>query len=320
MSTAFFPTSTEIPNDLRRIEKLESTEIVDCGFGHTTRDEWIRDLDSGKIYDPREAKRLYIDEFYRATTSRYYTVIPDQRIEIVLKPFFDDGTFKTMTKEKTKNGLGTCWRLRSDRFFTIKQPTGGSHDVKDDIYQVGVIIRNSVNGGIALGGNVDTYRQICSNGLMGWRNEMSLRLFHYGAVQEKIQQFRTFVGKAAEFVDYIEQTLQAATQIEAKKELMQFIVTDTGITKDWLPDWLFTDDKQKYRVTGLRGVHTLYEAVNDITWKLTRSRRDHPEHHLVERELGFMQRNMFERNLGRSVEAVIVAKGEVPKSKRKARV
>jgi hypothetical protein len=314
LGVGFFDYSTEMPDNLTNINYVLSDNPVEYGFGHTTRNIFVKDNNTEKIYDPRRLKALFIDGQYKDHVSRHYTVIPDQKIEMLMEPLTHEHNLKPLTKEKTSNGLGTCWRMVSDKTFQIKRTEN-----KDDIYNVGVMVRNSVNGGIALGMNVDTYRQVCSNGMMGWRPELAIRIAHYGNVDMKLKEFSRRFDQALALYEQIEDTLQKTVEIPVTNELAQFFVTESTLPRNWLPDWIHTDEK--YRVTGLGGGgnHMLYEAINDVTWKLTRSRKDHPEHRLVNGELGFLQRTGFEKSLGRTVEMVVKANGGVPSSRRKGR-
>lgn len=294
-----------MPKNLTNIQKFFGESVTECGYGWSTRPEVIRDLDSGIVYDNRRTKGLFRHGFYRDTISRYYGVIPDEKVETLIQPLIEDGHLTLMPdgKKTTDNEMRTEWRYAANKTFTV-QTKGVS-----DEFRTGVVVRNSVNGGWALSMMVDTYRMICTNGLMGWGPESVLRAIHYGPIDEKISYIRENVGKILEASNNAWMALQGITEIDATVELMQYLVDKTNISKNWLPDWLSIDES-KYKVLGLRGgSHTMYEAVNDITYKLTRSDVKHREHKEVEGSLTFTTRGEFERNLSKAVVLIAEAKG-----------
>lgn len=296
----------ELPATLRNIQKFFVDNETNYGYGHTTRNELIKDLDTGIIYDNRKTKGLFIDGSYRDTLSRHYAVIPDQRIEGLIQPLLNDGRIQLDLKEKSKNGLATQWTYKTDETFRIKHSGGNGEN--DDIFTKRFTVRNSVNGGIALSILADVYRQICSNGLMGWGAEHQIRIFHIGNIEDKVAKFRDYIDDALERSERAAAILQQATLINVNEETMQFIVDKSNISKNWLPDWLSLDES-KYKVQHIAGgSHTLYETANDITWKLSRSNPQHREHGRVKGTLSFLQRSTFERGLSKALTEVVEKK------------
>jgi hypothetical protein len=279
-----------------------------CGYGYITRNLLLQNLDDGKIYDPHEHKGIFRDGklIHKPLVSRSYAVIPDESIEETMFPLVE-GRFKLKKKVKESNETKTFWELESLNPSTQRRIKGSS--TPNDIYDVRLVVRNSINGGMSAGIDLDTYRQVCSNGMLGWGKEFSTRIFHYGDQQKRLraleESFTSVMEQSEIFLDYIEQTVG----IKSTKENMQYLVDRSGISKNWLPDWLSIDES-KYKVLNLQGgEHTIYETMNDITYKLTRSDVNHPQHFQVKGHLGYLKQRDFEKGLSAAVIEIVKAKG-----------
>lgn len=303
----------ELPRNLQDVHfSFDNDHVTDCRFGYSTKPLLLLDNIGGQIFDPRELKGLFYDDNYLGLVSRHYAVIPHEVVEEYQQPLIDKGFLTLIEKYPSKDGLAMTWNFETPNSFTVD----GS-PVKDDKFRVQVVYRNSVNGGIALSATVRTFREVCTNGLMGWGIDFQSKLAHYGDVKEKLLVFKRATEHVSTYGERMEELLEKTIRIKVAEEHLQYILDKTNLALNYIPDWIHVEDtKTGAKVLGVakdrKDKTTLYDTVNDFTWLLSRAEKSHPEHNKVKGELSFAGITTREQALTRAVAKIVKAGGKVP--------
>jgi Domain of unknown function (DUF932) len=303
---------TQVPRNLRPedISYFYHTRAEDCEYGFTTRDLLLKDTATGNIYDPRETKGVFEQDNLRCDVTRHYALVPDQKVEAFIQPVIDSGDLKFLEKYRSKNGLATTWKYETQKEFKVKRKSS-----PDDIYGVQIVLRNSINGGVALSAAVRTLRQLCTNGLTAWGTDLSSKIAHYGDnMNEKLRGFRGKIYEVVHTADKAIALLERTDSIEALQVHIQYIIDKVNIHEELLPDYIQLEPKKrKIAALGSDGKQkSLYDITNDFTWKLSRADRKHPEHYKVNKELSFLGITQREQSLTKAVQKIVVNNGRVP--------
>lgn len=301
-----------LPDNLTNVSCVFSDKYVeDCGYGYITKSLLMIDNDNGVAYDTKEIKGVFKNGNLRCTTSRNYTVIPDELIESYLEPLIDEGVLESLpgSPYHTKNGLATTWEFNTREQIKIQTKAN-----KDDIFDIHAIFRNSLKGNVALSATVRTLRLECINGLTGWGEDITSKLVHYGNRNEKIAKFNADVKRIADTGKKMVPLFQNIVKIPVSQTIMEYIINKVGLTKAYIPEWINVQDTTNgVKVLGLnqsKKPENLYEAINDITWKLSRANKSHPEHNLVNGELEFPSIIERERKLTYAIQSIIANDGK----------
>jgi Domain of unknown function (DUF932) len=304
----------QIPSKLKDISfEFDEKSKKDLGFGHSTMNLLLLDNTKHEVYDPRELKGIFIDGYYKTLATRHYAVVPDPLLESYIQPIIDSGDIKYLDKTYSSNGLVTSWKYEVKKDFVVKK----ENKQKDDRYGVQVVFRNSLNGGVALSAAVRTLRLVCGNGLMMWGTEFSHKIAHYGDdLTEKLADFKSRFHKVISTTDKAIALLERTTEIHASQAHMQYLLSKVNVTEHYIPDYIKLEkNKRKIAVVGKEGKDkTLYEVLNDFTWKISRADPKHPEHNKVKGELSFLGMTVREQQLNRAVHKIVVQNGKVPSS------
>jgi hypothetical protein len=239
------------------------------------RDKWT--TESGIKYWEQNGE-------YRKFLSKNVPVYPfepmEHDIEEVISGELKSSKFKFLTREGEKmqqshNGFTAYWMLLSENMQKVVR---GSHEV-DDVVQIGLVLRNGIGTGVALGADFLTYRLTCLNGAIGrGENFGSISIRHIGDQKKMIDTFKNgipiIVKMGEKIVDYYEK----ATQIKIDERIARLIYKKTGIADKYYEKipYIEIDKEQKKveeRVSLTRdGRHvTLWELFNDLTKPLTDS-------------------------------------------------
>ncbi len=293
------------------------SDIEDCGYGYKTRNELLKDLYTEKVFDPREQKGVFLQDNFQCRVSRHYFVMPDAALEEMYKPMIDSGELKLLRKKHQHGGLSTTWELESPNTFSI----GKDERDKDDVYGIRLILKNSINGGVALSATLRTLRLVCTNGLTTWGMDFSARMAHYGDMDQKLQAFRSHMGRVSQLTEKFTTLMNRTKEIQIGGEMIQYIINKMPyMSKAWVPTWInFEESKKKesraLKVIGLnkeKAPTNLYGAINDFTWLISRADKEHPEHNKVEGELSFLGVTMKEQGLTKAVQQIVKNNGKVP--------
>jgi len=196
-----------------------------------------------------------------------------QNLEVELDGQIKKARFEIHQKYFTHNGFSMFVDLRSP---DIRRVIKGSY-VKDDIVQLGIVVRNGIKTGVSLGADFMTYRLVCQNGAIGrGENFGSISIRHVGDQNKMIEAFRegipVIIQTGQRILDYYEM----ATAFRFDEAMAKKIYKRTHITEKYFPQYFGIDkdqkdpDKQVNLTNEARGL-SLWEVFNDITQNLTRS-------------------------------------------------
>jgi len=198
----------------------------------------------------------------------------------VLENDLKDSRFKIVDKNFTHNGFTGYWTLLSD---DIRQVIKGSY-VKDDVVQVGLVIRNGIATGVSLGADVYTYRLWCTNGAVGrGENFGSISIRHVGDRKKMIDTFKAGIPLVVNVGQKILEYYEMATAFRFDEAMAKKIFKKTSIAEKYFPQYYHIDRDQKdpNKVVSLTHEGTqisLWEAFNDLTANLTKSFDLDPTH------------------------------------------
>lgn len=204
----------------------------------------------------------------------------ERNIEDAIKGELKTSRFKFLERQgeriqQSHNGFAASWMLLSEDFRTVIK---GSHEVGDEV-QTGLVFRNGIGCGVALGIDVLMYRLSCLNGAIGRGSNLgTISIRHIGDQKKMIDTFKNAIPMVIKLGDRIVEYYEKATQIKIDERIAQKIYKRTGIADkyyDKIP-YIAIDKDQKElekKVTLTRdGRHvTLWELFNDLTKPLTES-------------------------------------------------
>lgn len=204
----------------------------------------------------------------------------ERHIEETINGAMKESHFKFLRRQGEKmqqshNGFTAYWMLLSEDFRRVVK---GSHEVGDEV-QLGLVFRNGIGTGVALGIDVLMYRLSCMNGAIGRGEDLgSISIRHIGDQKKMIETFKNGIPMVIKLGDRLIEYYEKATQIKIDDRIVQKIYKRTGIANkyyDKIP-YIAIDKDQKElekKVTITRdGRHiTLWELFNDLTQPLTKS-------------------------------------------------
>lgn len=255
-------------------------------YGHNFYNVYVKNA-RGKWTPESGVKYWEQDGDFRKLLPKHVPVYPFEQtdaditdtIESAVK--LEDGTnakFKFVYRNGEKiqyshNGYSAYWTLLSEDFRNVVK---GSY-VKDDIVQIGLIIRNGIHTGVSLGADFLTHRLACANGAVGrGANFGSLSIRHIGDPAKMIETFKLGIPIIIKLGSRIIEYYQKATEIKLDERIARHIYKKTGIAGKYYPDYFHIDMDQKElekRITLTREGRniTLWELFNDLTAPLTHS-------------------------------------------------
>jgi hypothetical protein len=190
---------------------------------------------------------------------------------------FDEAVKKARFEIKNKyfshNGFSMYVELVSP---DIRKVIKGSY-VKDDIVQLGLVIRNGIQTGVSLGADFFTYRLHCLNGAVGrGENFGSISVRHVGEQKKMIDVFKQGIPVIINLGQRILDVYEMSTAFRFNEEMAKKIYKRTHITEKYFPQYFAIDkdqkdpEKQVSLTNEARGL-SLWEVFNDMTAALTRS-------------------------------------------------
>lgn len=297
---------------MKRVIFEPGSLVEDCGYGWQTVPLNVRDLDTDTTCGTDYKIASHYGNYY-GLPHKDYTIVPDELVEERGVNILVSKGMELKSKTYSKNGKVTVWKLISEK-ETFSMPEVEGMDNKNDVYQTGVVIYNSIMGGYALRGNFYCLRQICVNGLTGWGKDFGASIFHRGPQEKKMSKFDYVIEQINDFKNAMKQLFDSTVLYKVNKARMQYILDNAHIGTQLMPDWLEVNPKD-YKITSMKPNaenKTLYEAINDITYKLSRADPKHPEHSKIKGQINFLGITQREQNIVRSVKDIIDNNGAVP--------
>lgn len=162
----------------------------EAAYGIVGKNILLNERGTNKLYDNRKLKSILEYDSFVNVVGRNYVIYPNQEVIKNTNTLIQaDPTLKLLEEPNQENpkytnhGLNMFITLISDEnSFKIKD----SHEV-GDLIQVGVVIRNSLGGGMGLGADLFTYRLSCLNGAIFKSYDLGNDYMrHYGKNPEKV--------------------------------------------------------------------------------------------------------------------------------------
>jgi hypothetical protein len=171
--------------------------------------------------------------------SSKYTFIANEKVHALIQ----DAGFKPETLKFSKDGYKMFAEVFSDDASGLRPHTFTAQGNGDKI-EVGVMIRNSIDGTMAFGGDIFTFRSRCSNGAIIGKQELgSFSVKHVGNYERLIAVFKAQLNRAFELSMKIKPYYQKAAEVKINQELAESLVK-TKVPQKFLPDFINVD-KQK---------------------------------------------------------------------------
>jgi hypothetical protein len=211
---------------------------------------------SGRLYDDKRLKGLFVDGKYKRIVSRKYVVFPNEEVDELIKEIAEQQHLTIGKTHESHYGDAMYWEIL-DSIPEYVEP--------NDQISLGCIVRNSLGAGVALGADIFTYRLICANGAIARGQDLgSVALRHMGTHDQMLDKFTLSISNVIEESHTLVQTYRKATQIRMNLLIAEEFVK--YIPERALPESIEVTRKDA-KVVGiaLRERDTLWETFNDIT-------------------------------------------------------
>jgi Domain of unknown function (DUF932) len=249
--------ANELPFDWSKADRSWEKE-----YGIVSAPLNVRALD-GTEYDDHKWKGIFFEDYYRTIVHRGYVVVPNAYLDKIVVDFVEKNkdlhimpapvsgaNFRT-----SHHGDAAYWTILSDRFEKV---------IEGDDVQLGCVVRNSIGTYVALGADLFTVRQVCTNGAIAKGHDLgSIAIRHIGNHQDMLRNFgagiERIIDKCSELVEYYRQ----ATQIKLNKKIAEEWAK--RIPQRALPENVHVDEKGKVTLSKTTQP-TVWEAFNEITY------------------------------------------------------
>ena len=150
------------------------------------------------------------DRIWQVASAGYSLVQHETVINSVVSEMATLGLEGLKGHVDTWNHGGRMWI----KFVTPKtfEPFAG------DKFNHGVWFANSYDGSAAVQGGYYAYRQVCSNGMMGWAREIAARQIHLG-IKGITEWLREAIGKIRAKEEIFEKMIQESAQVRLTEDL-----------------------------------------------------------------------------------------------------
>jgi hypothetical protein len=201
----------------------------------------------------------------------------------------------------------------------IRKVIHGSY-VKDDVVQLGLVIRNGIQTGVSLGADFFTMRLKCMNGAVGrGENFGSISVRHVGDQAKMIDVFKEGIPVIINLGQKILDVYEMSTAFRFNEAMAKKIYKRTQMTEKYFPDYFGIDKDQKdpekvVNITKQAKELSLWEVFNDMTQALTKSLNE-PDTHIYhgklkqKMHLGFGGFSKATRSLHKALIEIVSSKG-----------
>jgi len=188
----------------------------------------------GKIYDTKRYKVGIRNNQLAGIMSNKYTFISNEKAYQLIQ----DVGFKPERTEFAHNGNAMFVQVFSDSAKGMRPHTFTNDGQNGDKIEVGVMIRNSIDGTTSFGGDIFTYRSRCSNGAIIGRKELgSFSVKHVGQYDRLIAVFKTQLARAFELSMKVKTFYQKSAEVKINQEIADELVK-TKLPHKFLPDFI----------------------------------------------------------------------------------
>lgn len=277
--------ATGIAFDFERADRFWESK-----YGIITTPLLLNERGSAKLYDNKKWKSILQNDSFLNIVGRDYVVYPNEEVLANTQSLLQaDPTLKLLETDErgmenprfTNHGLNMFITLISEEnSFKVKD----SHEV-GDLVKVGVMIRNSLGGGMGLGADLFTYRLGCLNGAVFKSFDLGNDYMrHYGKNVEKVtnamrELITNSLGRVEDIKNFYEKMaekkLGEGNRMSVFKRLEPHIsdkyypdyveIEAVKISKDQPPDHVFhvPDEAKSY---------SMWRIFNDFTQKVWHSK------------------------------------------------
>jgi len=215
----------------------------------------------GNTYDTRRYKVGIRNGKLAGIVSNKYTFISNEKVYQLI----EDAGFKPTNAEFGSGGNSMFVQVFSDDLHASRDAHVWSNDNQNgDKVEVGLMVRNSIDGTAAFGGDIFTYRSRCSNGaIIGKKSLGSFSVKHVGEYSRLLAVFRAQLNRAFELSTKVKTFYQKSTEVRMNQQLAESLV-QTKVPQKFLPDFVSIEDKK----TVLHNKDaTVWETFNSMTEK-----------------------------------------------------
>lgn len=172
------------------------------------------------------------------------TFFPHEEVSHQLTEVFEtelkDSGLRILSERASHHGDTMHWEIISDK---LSRNITNSYIGKDDVVQFGAMVRNGIGTSVALGVDLYTYRQWCSNGAIARGKDLgSFSISHIRRKNERIQDalipaIQECVSHLKDFTNYYQQ----ATKINFNQRILDEIVKRISPSDKMMPSYVFID-------------------------------------------------------------------------------
>jgi hypothetical protein len=211
---------------------------------------------SGRLYDDKRLKGLFVDGKYKRIVSRKYVVFPNEEVDELIKEIAEQQHLTIGKTHDSHYGDAMYWEVLD----SVPEYVGAGDEMS-----LGCIVRNSLGAGVALGADCFTFRLICSNGAIARGQDLgSVSLRHMGTHDQMLDKFTLSISNVIEESHTLVQAYKRATQIRMNLLIAEEFVK--YIPERALPDSIEVTRKNRNVIgVALARRDTLWETFNDIT-------------------------------------------------------
>jgi hypothetical protein len=210
----------------------------------------------GAIYDTRRYKAGLRNGQLAGIMSNKYTFVSNEKAYELIK----SAGFEPTNVEFSNKGNAMFVQVFDGKsgFFDADNQGG-------DKVNVGVMIRNSIDGTTSFGGDIFTYRAACSNGAILGKKELgSFSVKHVGNYERLVATFRMQLGRAFELSRKVKTYYRKAQEVNVNLDIAKALV-NTQLPKKFLPEFINVD---KHGTVTLQDKNrTVWQGFNDVTEK-----------------------------------------------------
>ena len=213
---------------------------------------------------PTGRKGIFRDNALAADVSHKYTLLPNEEVLSLLGA----AGFNPTQVYRSRGGNAIHAQVLEDK------TDRNTHEiVEGDSVKVGVMVRNSIDGSLAFGGDIFTYRLLCSNGAIARGAELGSFTYKHLGEREKL---------TASVKDMIERVLNAGTELIATYRMaaeislnQQFAdqLAKTYIPDVYIPKYIDMKDRTKPKLTAAAQSVSLWQAFNYMTKEMWHTNR-----------------------------------------------
>lgn len=215
----------------------------------------------GKTYDTNRYKIGIRNNQLAGIMSKRYTFISNEKAYQLIQ----DSGFKPERTDFSKTGNAMFVQVFSDDASGLRPHTFTAQGESDKV-EVGLLIRNSIDGTTSFGGDIFTYRSRCSNGaVVGKKSLGSFSVKHVGQYEKLVAVFKAQLNRAFELSTKVKTYYQKATEVKINQEIAESLIK-TKLPQKFLPDFISIDEKITILADKNRTVWEGFNAITEKAW------------------------------------------------------